>query len=147
MSKDLRVVNDARQLLEIAELTDIVFYEVHGRRSPDAADSEPSVRIALKREAQTIEVRCRAYVASLGGAYSTDASAVFSLDEDVSISDEAMTEFVEKVGVMTVYPYLREAISQAAAKLGLERPILKLLRPGEVRVTPNEQQDADHLEE
>ena len=143
MSKKPRTVSDARDLLDLAELTDIVFYEVGARRATDSADSEPTIQIALRREETSIEVRCRAHVVGSGGAYTTDASAVFSLSEQIAVSDDALTEFVERVGVMTVYPYLRESITQSAAKLGLERPILKLLRPGDVHVTANVRDEDD----
>lgn len=130
-----RDVTDARELLDLAELTDIVFYEVGARRTTDADEDSVAIQIALRREELVLEVRCRATVTGAGGEYLTDASAVFTLRESITASDDAITEFVERVGVMTVYPYLRESISQSAAKLGLERPILKLLRPGEVHIT------------
>lgn len=38
----------------------------------------------------------------------------------------------ERVGVMTVYPCLRESFHQSAAKLGASQPTMKLLlRPGD----------------
>lgn len=130
-----RPVSDARELLDLAELTDIVFYETGARRSPDGKEEPLSVRIALRREDLVLEVRCRATLAGAGGEYVADASSVFTLEQPIDASDEVIAEFVERVGVMSVYPYLRESISQSAAKLGLERPILKLLRQNEVHVT------------
>ncbi len=62
-------------------------------------------------------------------------SAVFTLREPIEASDAIITEFVERVGVMSVYPYLRESITQSGAKLGLDRPVLKLLRPGDIHIT------------
>ncbi|MBB1010706.1 hypothetical protein BXY47_0059 [Dietzia kunjamensis] len=132
-----RRIVDARSLLDLAELTDVIFYEVRARRAPQATDSEVAIQIALRRDELVLEVRCRATVTGAGGEYFTDASAVFTLREQISATEDVITDFVERVGVMAVYPYLRESISQSAAKLGLERPILKLLRPGEVRVTVN----------
>ncbi|MBH5144314.1 hypothetical protein [Rhodococcus erythropolis] len=128
-------VTDTRELLDLAELTDIVFYETNARRSPGVEETPVSIEIALRREELVIEVRCRATVSGAGGEYLTDASAVFTLQEPIDAADEVITEFVERVGVMSVYPYLRESITQAGAKLGLDRPVLKLLRPGEVHVT------------
>ena len=130
-----RTVTDARELLELAELTDIVFYEVLGRRTSNREEEPLSIQIALRLEELLLEIRCRATVAGAGGEYVTDASAVFTLREPIDAHDGVVTEFVERVGVMAVYPYLRESISQSAAKLGLDRPILKLLRPGDVHVT------------
>ena len=66
-----------------------------------------------------------------------EAAAGAAAEEAVSvdISDAALSEFVERVGVMTVYPYLRESIDQSAAKLGAARPTMKLLRPGDITVS------------
>ncbi|MEV8238485.1 hypothetical protein AB0P23_24840 [Rhodococcus sp. NPDC077669] len=142
MSDDApRTVTDARELLELSELTDVIFYEVSGRRTTDADTSSVSIQIALRHEALVIEVRCRATVTGAGGEYLSDASAVFTLNAPIAAAEQVITEFVERVGVMSVYPYLRESISQSAAKLGLERPVLKLLRPGEVHVTVDSKSD------
>lgn len=142
----LRTVTDARELLELAELTDIVFYETSARRNPDVEETALSIEIALRKEEEVLEVRCRAIAAGGGGEYVADASAVFALQEPVDVPDAVMTEFVERVGVMSVYPYLRESITQSGAKLGLDRPVLKLLRPGDVHVTLTSQSVPHHPE-
>lgn len=128
-------VTDTHELLDLAELTDIVFYETGGRRNPDLEESPLSIQIALRREELGLEVRCRATVSGAGGEYVADASAVFTFQKPVEATDEVITEFVERVGVMAVYPYLRESITQSSAKLGLERPVLRLLRSGDVHLT------------
>ncbi|MGU3586395.1 hypothetical protein ACLBYD_24900 [Rhodococcus sp. C26F] len=138
-----RAITDARELLELTELTDIVFYEIGARRNPDVEDTPVSIDIALRREELLLEIRCRATVLGGGGEYLVDASAVFTLQEPVQASETAVAEFVERVGVMSVYPYLREAITQSAAKLGLDRPVLRLLRPGDVHVTSSRKGDVD----
>lgn len=137
---NVRKVDDARQLLELAELSNIVFYEITGRRTLETNETPLSIQILMRREDLVLEVRARAMVSGAGGEYIADASAIFSLEEPIDASDEVIQEFVERVGVMSVYPYLREAVTSTAAKLGLDRPILKLLRPGDVHVTPS-----DHL--
>lgn len=139
--KSPRTVNDARDLLALTELTDIVFYEISARRNPDVEGTPVSIEIALRREELLLEVRCRATVLGGEGEYLADASAVFNLQEPVEAPEEVIAEFVERVGVMSVYPYLREAITQSAAKLGLDRPILRLLRPGDVHITRTQAAD------
>lgn len=138
-----RVITDARELLELTELTDIAFYEIGARRNPDVEDTPVSIDIALRREELLLEIRCRATVLGGGGEYLVDASAVFTLQEPVQAPEAAIAEFVERVGVMSVYPYLREAITQSAAKLGLDRPVLRLLRPGDVHVTSSRKGNVD----
>ncbi|MFC8046237.1 hypothetical protein [Nocardia sp. NPDC057353] len=131
------VATDTDSILAFAELTDIVFYECSGRRNRDAGEVPLSIQIALGRDELGLEVRCRATIAGAGGEYIADASAVFTFREPVEATAEAVTDFAARVGVMAVYPYLRESITQSSAKLGLERPVLRLLRPGEVSLTIN----------
>ncbi|MFZ2177457.1 MAG: hypothetical protein WAW17_26205 [Rhodococcus sp. (in: high G+C Gram-positive bacteria)] len=138
-----RTVADARELLELTELTDIVFFETGARRNPDVEETPLSMQIALRREELLLEVRCRATVSGSGGEYVADASAVFKLHEPIEAADDVITEFVERVGVMSVYPYLRESITQSGAKLGLDRPVLKLLRPGDIHVTVDDSDSED----
>lgn len=130
--------DSARELLERTELADIVFYETGGRRNPDAEESRMNIQVAVRREELLLEVRCRATVSGAGGEYVADAAARFEFHEPVAASADAVTDFVERVGVLCVYPYLREAITQLAAKLGLERPVLRLLRPGDVHLDRND---------
>ncbi|MFC8528402.1 hypothetical protein [Nocardia sp. NPDC057227] len=133
------VATDASTLLALSELTDIVFYECSGRRDRDSGEAPLSIQIALGREKLGLEVRCRATIAGAGGEYVADASAVFTFREPVEATEEAITDFAARVGVMAVYPYLRESITQSSAKLGLQRPVLRLLRPGEVSLTITDQ--------
>jgi len=44
---------------------------------------------------------------------------------------------------MTFYPYLRAAISNTAASLGLDRPVLPLLRAGSVVLTQDQSPSPD----
>jgi hypothetical protein len=81
------------------------------------------------------EVRIKANVGGNGGRYVADAGAVFTLATTGKIEDGIVREFAEKVGVMAVYPYIRAAVSQTAASLGLDRPVLPLLRAGAVTLT------------
>ncbi|MGB2951297.1 MAG: hypothetical protein WBB62_16745 [Rhodococcus sp. (in: high G+C Gram-positive bacteria)] len=133
-------VTDVKQLLNSAELTDIVFYETRACRvvddAPEADGSAQgfSMQIMLRVESQLLEVRCKAQAEGLGGQYVSDASAVFSLSEPSDIDEDTVRIFAEKVGVMAVYPYIRESITQGGARLGLERPILPLLRAGDVKL-------------
>lgn len=138
-SNELRTVIDVRELLHMAELTDIVYFEVCARRAEDD-QPEPgfSMNVKTRVEGNTLEVRCRAIAGGDGGEYLTDASAVFTLAEPIDVPAETAREFAEKVGVMAVYPYIRESMTQSGAKLGLNRPVLPLLRAGDVKLDPPE---------
>ena len=128
-------IADAKQLLALTELDGILYHEVGATRRAESRETEVNIDISLRRDERKIEVRCAAEVVGEDADFRTDASAVFSLDGPVEITDAALAEFVERVGVMTVYPYLRESIHQLAAKLEVRRPVMKLLRPGDIKVS------------
>ncbi|MBM4468150.1 hypothetical protein GS502_01265 [Rhodococcus hoagii] len=140
-----RVVRDARELLQLAELTDIVFHEIHGKRVDNTEDDGAfSLNVMTRSEPQLLEIRCHATASGAGGEYVADVSAVFTLSEPVELSPDVTREFAEKVGVMAVYPYVRESMTQSGAKLGLDRPVLPLLRAGDVKLdTPDSTSQAN----
>lgn len=138
------------QLAGMVELRDIVFFQVHAERlnstPKGAADgevqNEPSQRIGIQiqeRHSEThIEVRCILEGETQDARYVIDAAAQYETETPVEINQDVVEAFVERVGVMAVYPYLREALQSAAAKLRLDAPVLGLLRPGGVKVTPDD---------
>ena len=138
-------ITEAKDLLALTELDGIRYYEVSATRREERRDPGVEIDISLRRDEYEIEVRCAARVTGEDADFCTDASAVFSLSDPVEITGAALSEFVERVGVMTVYPYLRESIHQSAAKLGVRQPVMQLLRPGDIRVSVdgNEESPAD----
>lgn len=140
-------VDTAERLVNVTELRDVIYHHVSAERqgANESADKKADHRVeVMARHGQNqqgkneIGVRCRAQVAAAGGRYTAEAEAIFDLSEDVEIADEAMQEFVSRVGVMVVYPYLRAAISDGAARLRLSPPVLQVIKPG--GVTLNERQ-------
>ena len=123
---------DCRELLNESELTRVVIYENSARRVDPSVEQNFALQILTKLEDDEFEIRCKATLASHGGKYIADAGAVFALKTHGQIEESIAREFAAKVGVMAVYPYLRATNGQAAASLGLDIPVLPLLRSGEI---------------
>jgi hypothetical protein len=132
--------SDVRKLLDASELTDVVVYEILGTRADTAAESF-TLQVLTRLEDNEFEIRCKASVSGHGGRYDVDAGAVFALSEPGKIEEGTAREFAEKVGVMAVYPYLRATISQTASSLGLDRPVLPLLRSGAINLAKDSDSD------
>ncbi len=132
-------VSDVVELVGRSEVEDIVFYELHAERAAVPTVEEPrgleTMRVMQRRDAHSVEVRCRAEVHGADGFYVVDAAVLYRFHEELQISEAILREFVEKVGVMAVYPYIREAVCALAAKLRLSVPILGIIRSGEVHLT------------
>jgi hypothetical protein len=140
-------VASAADLLPLVELTAITTYEVGGRRGEekpdDAGSSESSddFQIKVRLSDSDLETRARVRVDSAQAELIADVSATYTFTEPLELSREVVGEFVERVGVMSVFPYLREAIHTTASRLGVDAPVLGLLRAGSFRLNISEDGD------
>ncbi|MGQ4596730.1 hypothetical protein [Nocardia sp. R6R-6] len=135
-----RQVNTVDELVAIAELVDIIFFEVSGKRTSadplEESAAATDIEIAVRSRIDGVDVRCLCRVTGGGGEYVCDAAAQYEFGQPATVAEEVLTAFVQRVGIMTVYPYLRESITASATKLRLDPPLLRLLRPGDVHATP-----------
>jgi len=74
------------------------------------------------------------------GRFMADVASRYDYTEPLSVRDSVLEEFTARVGVMAVYPFVRESIHQTAARLRLPAPLLGLLRHDQVELTPQEGQ-------
>ena len=137
-----RSVRGAAEMLPLVELTEIKVYEVRGRRieaTDDAPRAEPTESMSVHaRGADTwLETRGRLVVHTLEADILADAGAVFSFSAPLDVTEAVAAEFVEKVGVMAVYPFLREHVFTTASRLGVAPPVIGLLRAGGFKVDPS----------
>jgi len=135
-----RTVDSTVALLEAVELTRITHYEVSGRRHASDATVEEGVRppqVMVRKSELEIETRMRMVVETDVAVFTADISATYTLAEPAHVPDEVVTDFLERVGLMAVYPYAREAIHTSASRLAVDAPVLGLLRTGSVRIVPN----------
>ncbi|MFS0716699.1 hypothetical protein ABC337_16245 [Arthrobacter sp. 1P04PC] len=58
--------------------------------------------------------------------------AIWSASEAITVSGAAMGEFLERVAMMAVYPFQREALATYATRLRVPVPTLGLVRQGEI---------------
>lgn len=144
---DVRAVASIEELVQLTELDDIVYFELWAARDAALGElTEPDlhpIKISERHDDERIEVRCMVEVEAPSVRYRVDAAAQFLLAEAVQIDEEIVQEFVERVGVMAVYPYLREGVHDLASRLRLEPPILTLLRANSVSVSGSPKPLAD----
>lgn len=135
-------ITDARGLLAVGELSGI---RVHGFSAeriagatppPDSEDAEQSIQVQIGQNPGLIEVRVRLELKTTAARYQVDAASQFRFSEEHEVSEEIAREFAEGVGVMAVYPYLREFVQSSSARLSLPPITLPLLRQGEVNLSP-----------
>ncbi|MED7954333.1 MULTISPECIES: hypothetical protein [unclassified Streptomyces] len=132
--RPVRRFGSFQELAEAAQLDDVVFLEVGGRRLFDRPEPRPEeeLRTALSvwlrqgDDGATLEVRCRLELAAAQADFVVDAVAAFSLGGPFELGAEAQQWFVDQIGVTVLYPYLRESVHSTAAKLGIDTPLLSV---------------------
>jgi len=117
------MVTSAKHLLTLVELTSITYFEYSGRRTSSSAEvseegpaNAKSQVMQLVRE-ELMSIRCRVEVDTAKGEYIVDLAVNYSLPESVEIAEEAIDEFINRVAMMTLWPYIRIGIQELTARL------------------------------
>lgn len=143
MSDDLYEPADARELLGLVELTGITYYEVRGKRHEDrpatASTSTPSVMV--RYEPMHIEVRMAMTVDTGEAAVLADIGATYTLTTACQWTKPLAAEFTEKVGIMAVYPFVRESVFATASRMNVRPPVMGLLHAGAFKVDLGDEGD------
>lgn len=135
---------DAADVVAHAELTDIRVYEVAARRTAEGVDPEdvPTAEdfsVNARGTDEMFETRGRLYLRTPEAEFVVEVGAIHSLDEPIVLPPHVAAEFIQRVGIMALYPFMREQVFSAARRLGVQAPVLGLLRAGEFKVEPTEE--------
>jgi hypothetical protein len=146
----IKYIDSAAEALQYADLSDIIYYEVSARRlepsTPETSVSSvensekegkaENISILERHDELKMEVRCKLHINTSDVELIVDAASQFSFSEPIEMSASARADFVAKVGIMAVYPYLRESAHAVSSKLRVEPPLISLISSGDVSVTP-----------
>ena len=128
----------ARDLLPVLELNRVTPCEVAGKRisTPEATEITSSMKSMIGgEEGETFVFRVQQRVKTREAEITADFEVEYRLSEPGGqISEEAQIEFAEKVAFMTLVPYLRESVHATAMRLGVQPPLLGMVRQGEFRL-------------
>ena len=92
---------------------------------------------------KVIEVWFRASVETPNARLAAAFAIQYERTGDEEIPESVRVEFVERVAVMAVLPYLRLAIQGLGMQLGVPAPLLPILRQGEFRVSISDVEDGE----
>lgn len=133
-----------RDLLDATRLDGIDFLEFSGIRDPDAAgEFEANFSARGTAWGRRIETELTVVVTGQGAQLTVTAAAHYSRSSVDEIPASTRDEFMEKVAIMTLYPYLRESVQSLATRLGVSAPILPIIRPGEFAVERQNDESQD----
>ncbi len=127
---------DARELLEFARLAGIQTYELRGERGDheDTHGEVPAPEVAIRVDETQLETRMRFELTTVDALLVAAMSAVYTFSEPIDLTAKVVEEFIERVAVMAVYPFIRESIVTTAQRLGVPPPVLGLLHAGKFHV-------------
>jgi hypothetical protein len=129
----MRDAIDAADVLAASELTDIRIYETSARRVPDGTEVEHDEDFGVQAHGndEYFEVRARLSMTSSDATFVVDVGAIYTFEEPLRLSKTVAQEFISRVGIMAVYPFVREQIFSSARRIGVPSPVLGLLRAGQ----------------
>ena len=136
-------------LAAMVSLNEIRYYEVSARAkgAGDGLEEPPkfSFGYSQRTEASEIEDRFRFIAETDVADYLIEVAAIFTFEGQWEIPQEIRIDFAERIGFMSVFPYIRETLTTAAARLGKRGPLLDLMRPGDMKISWNP--DSEQLAE
>lgn len=132
------------ELIERSELLSIECYEVHARRrdvtgtdDPDV-DAQLSINVQNRLDDDSFGIRLVASTTMQIGDASASVAGEYALLDGYRPSQRTLQMFINEVGVMTVFPYLREAIATTTARVFGEPLLLPTVQRGEICVDVDE---------
>ena len=104
------------------------------QEASDEETTDISVEIGLRtrQDGRSLGVRIEFSASQENWRVSLDVAAEFEADEAFMASEAGRTDFADKVGVMTLYPYIREAVGNLTQRTVGTSFILPTIRQGQI---------------
>lgn len=142
-----------RDVLPGLELVGVQVMELAGSRrdfvsdDDDGRQSEELLEVDGTQMAVNVLQSEEWLIVRIAGGATTDQVHVrvtidgrFSKSDPAQLGDEALSVFVERVAIMSMYPFVRQAVHDMSSRLGAPAT-LHLLRAGQILVTDTELTD------
>lgn len=153
-------ITQVEELVEHLELQKMHTYELVATardeyEDPDPEDSDSDVvragedqirvRTAVRARSQGLDYRVEFTVSHMYGQLTADIGAFYGFTAQLKFdanSDDAVIAFGDRVALMAVYPYLRQAIGDLGQRIGVDIT-LPMLRPGHLSFRPDDEDGED----
>lgn len=135
------------ELLDTTHLVDVEFLELSAARPENLNDAEVDsllsftegeirhdfdMNFSQTKEHDLLRVRIRLQTRSKWGHVTAEAAAVYGLTEPRKLDPSLAVEFVNRVAVMAVLPYLREAVHGISLKVLGEPHLMPIIPAGSI---------------
>lgn len=134
-----------RDLIQKSELRSIEYHEVHARRRDGASvddsdldDPQLSINVQNRLDDDSFGIRLVGSVTMPHGDATASIAGEYVLLEGHQPSPRTLQMYINEVGVMTIFPYLREAIATTTSRVFGEAILLPTVQRGEISVEVEE---------
>jgi hypothetical protein len=152
---DKRIYADATDLLKVVDIDSIRFFELGAKvnapddddsfevngsdGSPEAAKNGQEWTVFIQVSPEALNLRARLEIrGSDATAYIVDGAVFYVINEPGEVPKNVVSEFVNRVAILALYPFIREALHELARKVDTKRPLLGLYHPGELSIDLDE---------
>jgi len=155
-----RIITDLSEAASLLEFENVVVYEARGQRRDggfedlieDTTNAEGKGQLRMDLLVQDgnegLAIRAQCVTGSADAVVTYDAAVVYRKAEPMSMDTATTTAFITSVGLMTLYPFLREGVHQVSTRLGVTPIRLGLLRAGQADVQlQTSEPGSDHVDE
>lgn len=135
---EIRSIENLDEAVSLLDFQDVIYYELRGQRRDgfdDLADFEGDpdrppkweLNVLTSDASSSLAVRGQLKTEGEMAVVQVDVAVVFAKHEEFSLPESVRDAFLVNVGLMTLFPYLRESVHELSTKLG-ESLRLSLLR-------------------
>jgi hypothetical protein len=140
MAAELVQIEDTRQMLDLLVLDDIYFLELSVARTDNSDDEDLDAgprldhEIFSRHEPTAMSVRLRTVVEAKDASYQIDVVTDYQSTVAFEAPDAVRRDFIERVALMAMWPYIRVAVSDLAARMRTEAITLGLFKVGDIQL-------------
>lgn len=135
--EDLLAVHD---LVQQSELREIRYHEVSARlldankqREENESNVDISMDLAQRRDDKSFSIRLTCTARPFKGEIIAAVAAEYAMIDGTTPSPRVVMAFANEVAIMTLFPYVREAISTSAARVfPAQQVLLPVMERGQV---------------
>ncbi|WP_374009891.1 hypothetical protein [Leifsonia sp. LS-T14] len=134
------------QVAEDAELESILTFELSARNTEVESDPDEEIEpshvliLASKDDGKGFQVRLRTDIETREAEIVADLAVRFGLTElsAKDISEEVMLDFVNKVALMALLPYVRQSIADLTQRVFGSPLLMPLMKRGDLTFSPSD---------
>lgn len=142
MNREITKIASIEEAIELLQPIDVEYYHLSatvdesGQQPDDDSedDEQAQVHVATARRVgeSGVDYRCRLTVQIRGAEIVVDGAILYRADSEIEVARSVCEQFGDDIAVMALFPYLRQAVSDLADRIG-RTVTLPLVRRGQIR--------------